>query len=59
MEVAKKVHAIIQTKNPKIHYPVGEFMQKLSLFLKRILPGKLYEKLLLNHYKLITRWHVF
>ncbi|MGW9686503.1 SDR family oxidoreductase [Flagellimonas sp. 2504JD1-5] len=52
MDVAKKVHAIIRTKNPKIHQPVGEFMQKLSLFLKRILPGKLYEKLLRNHYKL-------
>ncbi|WP_420322776.1 SDR family oxidoreductase [Flagellimonas sp.] len=52
MEVARKVHAIIQSKNPKIHQPVGEFMQKLSLFLKRILPGKLYEKLLRNHYKL-------
>lgn len=51
-DVAKKVHEIIQSKNPKIHQPVGEFMQRLSLLLKRILPGKVYEKLLLNHYKL-------
>ncbi|GMN09081.1 SDR family oxidoreductase [Croceitalea sp. MTPC9] len=50
--VAKKIHSIIEKSNPKVHYSVGTFVQKLSLFLKRILPGKLYEKLLLNHYKL-------
>ncbi|MEX0315331.1 MAG: SDR family oxidoreductase [Allomuricauda sp.] len=52
IEVAKKVYAIIQTKKPKVHYPVGAFMQKISLLLKKILPSKLYEKLLLDHYKL-------
>lgn len=50
--VAKVVHKIIETKNPKIHYKVGAFMQKFSIVLKRILPDKLYEKLLINHYKL-------
>ncbi|WP_190808960.1 SDR family oxidoreductase [Flagellimonas sp. S3867] len=52
MDVAKKVYTIIQSKSPKIHQPVGDFMQRLSLFLKRILPARVYEKLLLNHYKL-------
>lgn len=52
MQVAHKVYALIHKKNPKIHYPVGEFMQRFSLLLKRILPGKFYEKLLTNHYKL-------
>ncbi len=50
--VAKKVLEIINTAKPKVHYKVGDFMQKLSLLLKRILPDKIYEKLLLNHYKL-------
>ena len=50
--VAKKVHEVINTKNPKIHYKVGAFMQKFSIVLKRILPDKVYEKLLINHYKL-------
>ena len=50
--VAKKVYAILQKTKPKVHYAVGEFMQKLSLGLKRILPDKIFEKLLLNHYKL-------
>ena len=52
IEVAKKVHQIIKRDNPKVHYKVGEFLQKFSLILKRILPDTLYEKLLLNHYKL-------
>ncbi|NRA91281.1 MAG: SDR family oxidoreductase [Psychroserpens sp.] len=52
VEVAKAVYNIINTSKPKIHYKVGAFMQKFSIFLKRILPDKIYEKLLLNHYKL-------
>ncbi|PWA06193.1 SDR family oxidoreductase [Flavobacterium psychrotolerans] len=51
-DMAEAVYAIIQNPNPKIHYKVGIFMQKFSIVLKRILPDKLYEKMLLNHYKL-------
>ena len=50
--MAKAVFKIIETPNPKVHYKVGEFMQKFSIVLKRILPDKVYEKLLMNHYKL-------
>jgi NAD(P)-dependent dehydrogenase (short-subunit alcohol dehydrogenase family) len=50
--MAKAIYKIINTPNPKIHYKVGEFMQKFSIALKRILPDKIYEKLLINHYKL-------
>jgi len=50
--MAKIIFKIIETKNPKGHYKVGEFMQKFSIVLKRILPDKLYEKMLMNHYKL-------
>lgn len=52
IDVAKKVFKIINVKNPKGHYKVGEFMQIFSIVLKKILPDKVYEKLLLNHYKL-------
>lgn len=50
--MAKSVHDIMQKSNPKIHYKVGNFTQKISVFLKHILPDKVFEKLLLNHYKL-------
>lgn len=51
-EMAQAIYAIIQTPNPQIHYKVGLFMQKFSIVLKRILPDKVYEKILMNHYKL-------
>lgn len=50
--VAKKIYGIILKTNPKGHYLVGSFMQKFSIFLKKILPNKVFEKLLLKHYKL-------
>ena len=50
--MAKAIHKIILTEKPKVHYKVGEFMQKFSIVLKRILPDKVYEKMLQNHYKL-------
>lgn len=50
--VAEAVYKIMQQNKPKVHNPVGAFMQKFSLKLKSILPDKVYEKLLINHYKL-------
>jgi len=50
--MAEAIFKVIESKQPKIHYKVGEFMQKFSIVLKRILPDTWYEKLLMNHYKL-------
>lgn len=52
LEMAEAVYAIIKTPNPDVHYKVGVFMQKFSIVLKRILPDKMYEKMLMKHYKL-------
>lgn len=52
ISVAKQVLGIIESSNPKVHYKVGSPLQKFSVVLKSILPDKVYEKLLLNHYKL-------
>ncbi len=50
--VAKAVYKIISAKKPKAHYKVGTFTQKFSLVLKALLPDKVFEKMLLKHYKL-------
>lgn len=50
--MARKVHAVMQKENPAIHYKVGTFIQKFSVALKHVLPDKVYEKMLLKHYKL-------
>ena len=52
LEMAKAVHKIIETPNPRIHYKVGSSLQKFSIVLKRILPDKVYERMLLRHYGL-------
>lgn len=52
IQMAKAVHGIIETAKPKIHYKVGAAMQKFSIVLKRMLPDKMYERMLMNHYKL-------
>jgi short-subunit dehydrogenase len=52
IKMAEKIHQIINLKQPNVHYRVGAFMEKFSTLLKKILPSKRYEKLLMNHYKL-------
>ena len=52
IEVANLVEKVIKSRNPRIHYLTGPFLQKLSVFLKKILPEKIYQRLLMNHYKL-------
>jgi len=52
MVMAKVIYKIIQKNNPRGHYRVGDLLQKFSVVLKRILPDKIYEKILLKHYKL-------
>lgn len=51
-EMAVAIYKIIQTSNPKGHYKIGAFMQKFSIVLKRIVPDKVYEKMLMKHYKI-------
>ncbi|WP_411894880.1 SDR family oxidoreductase [Winogradskyella sp. A2] len=51
-KMAEAILKIMNNPKPRIHYKVGAFMQKFSIVLKRILPDKVYERLLMNHYKL-------
>lgn len=50
--MAEAIYKIIETPNPRIHYKIGAFIQKFSIVLKRILPDKIYEKILMTHYKI-------
>ena len=52
IKVAERIYKIIQMSNPKVHYKVGAFLQKFSIVLKRVLPDRMYERMLMNHYKL-------
>jgi len=49
---AKKIEGIIESSKISRTYVEGKFIQRLSRFLSRILPGNWFEKIILNHYKL-------
>lgn len=48
--VAQLVHKICQQRKPKLHYVVGPPMQKLAVKLKRVLPDRLFERILMGFY---------
>lgn len=50
--IARKVEQILRSKKPKMHYIVGKPVQKISTILHYLLPGRWYEHILLNHYKI-------
>jgi len=50
--LAKKVGKIIKKKNPRHRYIIASFEQKLAVFLKSVLPSKLFYLILASHYKM-------
>ncbi len=51
--IAKLLVKIIDKSNPRLRYVVGAFDQKLAAFLKRILPNRLFDWIIMKHYKVI------
>lgn len=47
--LAQKIYQVIMKKSPKVHYSKGKFLETFSIFLKKILPSKYFERLLMNH----------
>ncbi len=50
--LAKKIVSIVDCKNPRQRYIIGSFEQKLAVWLKTIIPGKLFRLILQDHYKI-------
>lgn len=50
--MARQVGRILQQPHPDVHYRVGSRLQRFSVWLKGVLPGKWYERLLMKHYGL-------
>ena len=51
VKIAYLIEKIIKTKNPRLRYAIGAFDQKLSIFLKKILPNRLFDKIIMSYYK--------
>jgi short-subunit dehydrogenase len=50
--LAKKIVSVVECKNPLQRYIISSFEQKLAVWLKSILPGKLFRLILQDHYKI-------
>ena len=50
-KLAEKIEKIIECRKPKLRYVVANLEQKLSVLLKRILPGNMFVGILRNYYK--------
>ncbi|HLY74589.1 MAG TPA: SDR family oxidoreductase [Planctomycetota bacterium] len=50
--VALLVSRIVESRSPALRYPVGLFLQRLAVGLKRILPGWAFERIIRSAYKL-------
>lgn len=48
--LAALIYKIILKQKPKLRYTVGKFDQRLSVVLKKILPGRLFEKVIYSYY---------
>lgn len=46
IEVAQTVERIVRSSSPKLRYRVGPFLQRIGPIIKRILPGRTFEKIL-------------
>jgi short-subunit dehydrogenase len=48
--LAKKIVKIVDCRNPKQRYIISSLEQKLAVVIKHILPGKIFSKILEDHY---------
>ncbi len=52
LKIACLIGKIINTPNPRLRYAVGAADQKLSIFLKKILPDRWFDRIVMSYYKL-------
>lgn len=49
-DLARLIGRIIRSKRPRLRYMSGKFDQKLSVLIKRIAPGRLFESIIYSYY---------
>lgn len=51
MELARVVAGIISSARPRTHYLVAEGVQRISVLAKKLLPGRLFQRMVGKHYE--------
>jgi NAD(P)-dependent dehydrogenase (short-subunit alcohol dehydrogenase family) len=52
LKIAYLIEKIIQTPRPRLRYNVGAADQKFSVFLKKIVPNRWFDRIIMSHYKI-------
>jgi short-subunit dehydrogenase len=52
LKIAYLIEKIIQTPRPRLRYTVGAADQKFSVFLKKIVPNRWFDRIIMSHYKI-------
>ncbi|MFQ6612575.1 MAG: SDR family oxidoreductase [Fidelibacterota bacterium] len=52
LKIARLVEQILTTTDPRLRYRVGAFTQKLAVSLKAVLPNRVFDWLIMNHYSI-------
>jgi hypothetical protein len=50
-ELAQVVERIINSPRPKASYVVAQGMQRISIWAKKLLPGRMFERMVRKHYE--------
>lgn len=50
--IGYRIASIIEMNNPRLRFRVATLMQRFSITLMRILPSRVFEKLVMKHYKI-------
>jgi hypothetical protein len=45
------IYKIIHSRKRRLRYKIGSPTEKLSVLLKKVLPGRMFEKIILGYYK--------
>jgi len=49
--VAVLLERIIESRSPRLRYPVGPFAERAALTLKKVLPGRIFEQAIMKYYR--------
>jgi len=50
--LAGKIAKIVKVKNPPHRYIISTFVQKISILIKAVVPGRVYDRMLSSYYKM-------
>lgn len=48
--IARAVASVIEKSNPRLHYTIGPFLQRMAVWLHLILPQRFFERILMKFY---------